>query len=74
MKCVRDTGFGRYARWNKECRNYRKRFWKRSSPYSRRARNCAKALYYIRIKNLKMYHIEYNNLLVRNIAPKKRWQ
>ncbi len=75
MKCVRNIGFGFYSKWNKACRKYNKRFWKKTTPYSRRANSCAKALYYIRIKNFKMYRIEYTNILKRGInSPKKRWQ
>lgn len=76
MKCVRDTGFNEYyAQFDKRCRMYRKKFWKQTSPFSRRVRNCTKALLSIKHKNHKTYYRERVNFEVNfRTYKKKHWQ
>lgn len=51
MKCVRDTGLGEHwATWNKRCKDYKKKSWKKNCPYTVRCRTCARAFYMIDIK------------------------
>lgn len=76
MKCVRDTGFNEsYAHFDKKCRIYSKNFWKQTSPFSRRIRNCAKALLSMKHKNHIIYYKEKTNFEVNfRTYKKKRWQ
>lgn len=76
MKCVRETGWNEYyAQLDKRCRMYRKKFWKQTSPFSRRFRNCAKALLFIKYKNHKTYYKEKANFDINfKTYEKKRWQ
>ncbi len=54
MKCVRDTGLGgHWATWQKRAKEYSKRYWKRSCPYTVRCRTCARALHMIDIQTRK---------------------
>lgn len=76
MKCVRETGWNEYyAQFDKRCRQYRKRFWKKTSPFSRRCRNGVKALCFIKDRSHKAYFLERANFEIHFATyEKKRWQ
>ena len=75
MKCKRITGWDEsWAIWNRGCKEYHKKYWKRSSPYTRRCRMCARAMVYIYRKSHEKYFLESANIAHHWTGYKKKWQ
>lgn len=75
MRGFRKTGWNdeSFAVFDRHCREYRKKFWKSTSPYSRRSHLCARALKMMERLNKHAFYIESVKVSAR-YPDQKRWQ